>query len=66
MKELHYTPDVMGLNYKDSCIHPHLDLPKGFKVPKFDTFGGTGNPLAHLRSYCDQLVRVGKNKALLM
>ncbi|XP_055830863.1 uncharacterized protein LOC129899888 [Solanum dulcamara] len=66
MKEFHYTPDVSGLNYEDLCIHPNLDLPEGFKVPKFDTFGGTGNPLAHLRAYCDQLVGVGKNEALLM
>ncbi|XP_055814108.1 uncharacterized protein LOC129883473 [Solanum dulcamara] len=66
MKEFHYTPDVVGLNYEDLCIHPDLDLPEGFKVPKFDTFGGTGNPLAHLRAYCDQLVGVGKNEALLM
>ncbi|XP_055802993.1 uncharacterized protein LOC129872127 [Solanum dulcamara] len=66
MKEFHYTPIVVGLNYEDLCIHPDLDLPKGFKVSKFDTFGGTGNPLAHLRAYCDQLVGVGKNEALLM
>ncbi|XP_055814653.1 uncharacterized protein LOC129884368 [Solanum dulcamara] len=66
MKEFHYTPDVAGLNYEDLCIHPNLDLPEGFKVPKFDTFGGIGNPLAHLRAYCDQLVGVRKNEALLM
>ncbi|KAK4710153.1 hypothetical protein R3W88_004666 [Solanum pinnatisectum] len=66
MKELHYIPKVDGLSYEDLCIHPNLDLPEGFKVPKFDTFRGTGNPLAHLRAYCDQLVGVGRNKALLM
>ncbi|XP_055800353.1 uncharacterized protein LOC129869752 [Solanum dulcamara] len=66
MKEFHYTPDVVGLNYEDLCIHPDLDLTEGFKVPKFDTFSGTGNPLSHLRAYCDQLVGVGKNEALLM
>ncbi|KAK4718931.1 hypothetical protein R3W88_017269 [Solanum pinnatisectum] len=66
MKELHYIPKVDGLSYEDLCIHPNLDLPEGFKVPKFDTFEGTGNPLAHLRAYCDQLVGVGRNEALLM
>ena len=66
MKELHYISEVDGLSYKDLCIHPNLDLPKGFKVPKFVTFNGTGNPLAHLKVYCDQLVGVGKNEALLM
>jgi len=66
MKELHCIPEVDGLSYEDLCIHPKLDLPEGFKVPKFDIFGGTGNPLAHLRAYCDQLVGVGRDKALLM
>nr|XP_004240309.1 uncharacterized protein LOC101266943 [Solanum lycopersicum] len=66
MEELHYIFEVDGLSYKNLCIHPNLDLPEGFKVPKFVTFNGTGNPLAHLRVYCDQLVGVGKNEALLM
>ncbi|KAK4710439.1 hypothetical protein R3W88_004952 [Solanum pinnatisectum] len=66
MKELHYIPEVDGLSYEDLCIHPNLDLSEGFKVPKFDTFGGIGNPLAHLRAFCDQLIGVGKNEALLM
>jgi len=66
IKELDYSLKFVGLNYKNLCIHPDLDLPKGFKVPKFITFNGTGNPLAHLKAYCDQLVGVGKNEALLM
>lgn len=35
-------------------------------MPKFHTFNGTRNPLAHLRAYCDQMVGFGKNEALLM
>ncbi|KAK4731511.1 hypothetical protein R3W88_024499 [Solanum pinnatisectum] len=66
MKELQCIPEVAGLSYEDLCIHPNLDLPKGFKVPKFDVFGGIGNPLAHLGVYCDQLVGVGRDEALLM
>lgn len=66
MKQFRHTPDVAGLNYEDLCINPDLNLPEGFKILKFDTFDGDGNPLAHLRSYCDQLVGVGKNEALLM
>ena len=45
---------------------PNLDLSEGLKVPKFFTFNGTGNPLAHLKVYCDQLVGVDTNEALLM
>ena len=32
----------------------------------FDTFGGVGNPMAHLRAYCDHLVGVGRDESLLM
>ncbi|XP_059294462.1 36.4 kDa proline-rich protein-like [Lycium ferocissimum] len=45
-----------GLEYEDLCIHPDIELPAGYKVPKFDMFDGKGNPRAHLRSYCDKLV----------
>ncbi|XP_069146885.1 uncharacterized protein [Solanum lycopersicum] len=66
MKELHYISEVDGSSYKDLCIHSNLDLPEGFKVPKFVTFNGTENPLAYLKVYYDQLVGVGKMEALLM
>ena len=63
IKELQRVPDVAGLSYAELCIHPDLNLPEGFKIPNFDTFGGVGNPMAHLRAYRDQLVGVGKNEA---
>ena len=66
MKELQCTSDVTDLNYEDLCIHLNLDLSEGFKIQKFDTFGVTGNFLAHLRVYCDQLVGVGGDKVVLM
>ena len=66
MRELQCTPDVAGLSYAELCIHPDLNLPEGFKIPKFDTFGGVGNPMAYLRAYWDQLVGVVKDEALLM
>ena len=40
-----------------------MDLLEGFKIPKFDTFGEVGNPMAPLRAYCDQLVGVGRDEA---
>ncbi|XP_060177935.1 uncharacterized protein LOC132607876 [Lycium barbarum] len=55
-----------GLRYDDLCMHPDLDLPEGFKIPKFEIFNGTWNPKARLRSYCDQLVGVKKNEPLIM
>ena len=39
---------------------------EGFKILKFDTFGGVGNPMAHLRAYYDYLIGVGRDEALLM
>lgn len=41
---------------------PYLDV----KVLKFDNFGGVGNPIAHLRAFCDQLVGIGWDETLLM
>ena len=66
MKEFQFIPYVAGLNYEDLCIYPNVDLLEGFKIPKFNTFEGVGNPMAHLRVYCDQLVGVGGDEALLM
>ncbi|KAJ8564732.1 hypothetical protein K7X08_001192 [Anisodus acutangulus] len=48
-----------GLEYEDLCMHPDIELPVGYKVPKFGLFDGKGNPHAHLRSYCDKLIGVG-------
>ena len=66
MKEIQCVPYIPGISYEDLCIHQNLNLPEGFKIPKFDTFGGVGNPMAHLKAYCDQLVGVGRDEALLM
>ncbi|XP_060182369.1 uncharacterized protein LOC132612039 [Lycium barbarum] len=55
-----------GLEYGDLCIHPDIELPAGYKIPKFDMFDGKGNPRVHLRSYCDKLVGVGKDQAIRM
>ena len=66
MKKFQCIPDIAYLNYENLCIHLNLDLPGGFNMIKFDTFGGTKNPLVHLRVYCDQLVGVGRDETLLM
>ena len=66
MKEMQCILEVAGLSYEDLCIYSYLDLSKGFKVPKFDVFGGIRNPLAHLTFYCDLLVGIGRHKVVLM
>ena len=60
IKELDCASEEVGLNYENLCIHPNLDLLEGFKVSKFITFNGTGNPLAHLKVYCDQSWEMAK------
>ncbi|KAJ8527706.1 hypothetical protein K7X08_015157 [Anisodus acutangulus] len=55
-----------GLEYEDLCMHPDIELPVGYKVPKFGLFDGKGNPHTHLKSYCDKLIGVGKDQAIIM
>lgn len=54
--------DDSGFSYDDLCIHLDLDLPEDYKILNFKTFNGIGNPTVHMRSYCDRMVGVGKNK----
>ncbi|XP_070042875.1 uncharacterized protein [Nicotiana tomentosiformis] len=57
---------IEGLNYEDLCIKPGVELPEGYKPPKFEMFDGTGDPNVHLRTYCDKLVGVGKDERIRM
>lgn len=57
---------IKGFSYEDLCIHPDVELPEGYKPPKFKLYNGTGDPKEHLRVYYDKLVGVGKNKKIWM
>ncbi|XP_070017234.1 uncharacterized protein [Nicotiana sylvestris] len=37
-------------------------IARGVQISKFEMFDGTCDPIVHLRTYCDKLVRVGKDK----
>ncbi|XP_070041159.1 uncharacterized protein [Nicotiana tomentosiformis] len=65
-KSLQVARGSESLDYEDMCIHPDVDMPAGYKPPKFDIFDGTGDPHAQLRAYCDKLVGVGRNEKLRM
>ncbi|XP_070055015.1 uncharacterized protein [Nicotiana tomentosiformis] len=54
------------LNYEDLCIQPDVELPEGYKPPKFKMFDGTGDPKVHLRTYCDKLIGVGRDERIRM
>ncbi|XP_070008134.1 uncharacterized protein [Nicotiana sylvestris] len=43
-----------------------VELPEGYKPPKFEMFHGTGDPKVHLRTNCDKLVGVGKDEKIRM
>ncbi|XP_033509096.1 uncharacterized protein [Nicotiana tomentosiformis] len=55
---------IEGLNYKDLCIQPDIELPDDYKLPNFKIFDGASDPKAHLRTYYDKLIAVGKNEQI--
>ncbi|XP_070049098.1 uncharacterized protein [Nicotiana tomentosiformis] len=57
---------IEDLNYEDFCIQPNVELSEGYKPPKFEMFDRTGDPNVHLRTYCDKLVGVQKDKRIHM
>ena len=55
-----------GISFSDLCVFPHVHLPAGFKTPKFEKYDGHGDPIAHLKRYCNQLRGAGGKEELLM
>ncbi|XP_027082289.1 uncharacterized protein [Coffea arabica] len=44
-----------GLDYNELCLFSDMQLPMGFKTPKFSKYDGTGNPKTHLRMFANKL-----------
>ena len=55
-----------GISFSDLCMFPHVHLPTGFKTPKFEKYDGHGDPIAHLKRYCNQLRGAEGKEELLM
>ncbi|XP_070029017.1 uncharacterized protein [Nicotiana sylvestris] len=55
-----------SVSYADLCMFPHVHLPLGFKTLKFEKYDGHGDPIAHLKRYCNQLRGAGGKEELLM
>ncbi|XP_070045902.1 uncharacterized protein [Nicotiana tomentosiformis] len=55
-----------SVSYSDLCMFPHVHLPVGFNTPKFEKYDGHGDPIAHLKRYCNQLRGAGGKEELLM
>ncbi|XP_027067603.2 uncharacterized protein [Coffea arabica] len=44
-----------GLDYSELCLFPDMQLPVGFKAPKFSKYDGNGNPKTHIRMFANKL-----------
>ncbi|XP_069145552.1 uncharacterized protein [Solanum lycopersicum] len=53
-----------SVRYEELCTFPEVELPPGYKIPKFEKFSGSGNPFFHLKIYCEKLVGVGNNEGI--
>ncbi|XP_070010697.1 uncharacterized protein [Nicotiana sylvestris] len=56
----------VSVAYKDLCLFPDVQLPMGFKMPKFDLYDGHGDPVARLRRFCSKMRGAGGKDELLM
>ncbi|XP_019258936.1 PREDICTED: uncharacterized protein LOC109237128 [Nicotiana attenuata] len=56
----------VSVAYRDLCLFPDVQLPAGFKMPKFDLYDGRGDPVAHLRGFCSKMGGAGGKDELLM
>ncbi|KAM3286064.1 hypothetical protein P3S67_024863 [Capsicum chacoense] len=65
-RNIQVTRGTESLDYDDLCINPNIDMPEGYKTPKFDVFYRKGDPHTYLRAYCDKLVGVERNEKLRM
>ncbi|KAK6803415.1 hypothetical protein RDI58_001199 [Solanum bulbocastanum] len=52
--------------FHDLFMFPYVHLPIGFKTPKFEKYDGHGDPVAHLKRYCNQMRGAGSKEELLM
>ncbi|XP_070020381.1 uncharacterized protein [Nicotiana sylvestris] len=57
---------LKSVSFSDLCMFPHIHLPRGFKTPKFEKYDGHGDPITHLKRYCNQLRGAGGKEELLM
>ncbi|XP_070004719.1 uncharacterized protein [Nicotiana sylvestris] len=56
----------VSVAYKDLCLFPNVQLPVGFKMPKFDLYDGHGDSVAHLRGFCSKMRGAKGKDELLM
>ncbi|PHT63141.1 hypothetical protein T459_33056 [Capsicum annuum] len=55
MKNLQGLRGYKSVSYKDLSMFLDVNLPPGFKMPKFEKYDGHGDPVAYFRRYFNQL-----------
>ncbi|XP_070003372.1 uncharacterized protein [Nicotiana sylvestris] len=65
-RNMHGLGHQVSVAYKDLCPFPDVQLPAGFKMPKFDLYKGHGDHLAHLRGFCSKMRGAGGKDELLI
>nr|XP_016504188.1 PREDICTED: uncharacterized protein LOC107822190 [Nicotiana tabacum] len=65
-RNMHGLGSQVSVAYKDRCPFPDVQLPAGFKMPKFDLYEGHGDPVAHLRGFCSKMRGAGGKDELLI
>jgi hypothetical protein len=48
------------------CIVTDIEIPKDFKVPDFEKYKGTTDPLTHLQMYCSKMGAYLKNEKMML
>ncbi|XP_070002769.1 uncharacterized protein [Nicotiana sylvestris] len=56
----------VSMAYKDLCLFPDVQLPVGFKMPKFYLYDGQGDPMAHLRGFYSKMRGANGKEEMLM
>ncbi|WMV26848.1 hypothetical protein MTR67_020233 [Solanum verrucosum] len=64
MRGLRGFDSSQSVRYKELCTFPKVELPPGYKIPKFEKFSGLGNPFIYLKIYCEKLIGVGNNEGI--
>ncbi|XP_070028710.1 uncharacterized protein [Nicotiana sylvestris] len=65
-RSMHGLGSQVSVAYKDLCPFPDVQLPTGFKMPKFDLYEGHGDPMAHLRGFCSKMRGAGGKDELMI
>lgn len=65
MRDLRRLNGNQSVRYEELCtFFPDVELPPGYKIPKFEKFDGSGNPFFYLKVYCKKLIGFGSNEGI--